>query len=70
MIWWIVGGAVVLLLVVSWFRVGGGPDGLHSGICSAAVLELPAPAPELVVRKEAAPWHWASCGTSPPRCSA
>jgi hypothetical protein len=42
-----------LIVQFSWFRVASGPDGLHSGICSAAVLELPAPVPELVVRKEA-----------------
>lgn len=43
-----------LILQFSWFRLptGGGPSGLHSGICSVAVLELPAPVPELFVRKE------------------
>ena len=40
-----------LIVQFSWFRVGTGPDGLHSGICSAAVLELPAPVPELLVRE-------------------
>jgi hypothetical protein len=41
-----------LIVQWSWFRVASGPDGLHSGICVAAVLELPAPVPELLVRKE------------------
>ncbi|MBB4906568.1 hypothetical protein [Actinophytocola algeriensis] len=47
-----IAGRPGLIVQFSWFRVGGGPDGLRSGICSAAVLELPAPVPELVVRKE------------------
>jgi hypothetical protein len=41
-----------LIVQFSWFRVASGPDGLHSGICVAAALELPAPVPELLVRKE------------------
>lgn len=47
-----IAGRPGLIIQFSWFRVASGPDGLHSGICSAAVLELPAPVPELVVRKE------------------
>jgi hypothetical protein len=47
-----IAGRPGLIVQFSWFRVGGGPDGLHSGICCAAVLELPVPVPELVVRKE------------------
>lgn len=49
-----IAGRPALITLFSWFRLptGDGPSGLHSGICSAAVLELPAPVPELVVTKE------------------
>lgn len=49
-----IAGRPALIVGFSWFRLptGGGPSGLHSGICVAAVLDLPAPVPELVVRKE------------------
>jgi len=49
-----IAGRPALITQFSWFRLptGDGPNGLHSGICSAAVLELPAPVPELVVTKE------------------
>lgn len=49
-----IGGRPGLIMRFSWFRLptGGGPDGLHSGICSVVVLELPAPVPELFVREE------------------
>jgi len=49
-----VGGRPALIVQFSWFRLpaGGGPSGLHSGLCSAVVLELPGLVPELFVRKE------------------
>jgi hypothetical protein len=49
-----IAGRPALIMQFSWFRLptGDGPSGLHSGICSAAVLELPAPVPELLVDKE------------------
>lgn len=51
-----IAGRPALIMRFSWFRLptGGGPDGLHSGICSVAVLELPAAVPELFVREETA----------------
>lgn len=49
-----IAGVPGLIVGFSWYRLptGDGPSGLHSGICVAAVLDLPAPVPELVVRRE------------------
>lgn len=54
-----VAGRPALITQFSWYHLPSGEQsdatgtsGLRSGICSAALLELPAPVPELLVRKE------------------
>ncbi|HEX2133335.1 MAG TPA: hypothetical protein VHH15_17440 [Actinophytocola sp.] len=48
-----IAGRPGLLVQFSWYRLSGsGASGLRSGMCAAAVLELPAAVPELTVRPE------------------